>query len=516
MLPDWLTPLPDADTMRAVDRWAIDERGVPSLDLMERAGAAVARTVERIASDGPVAVVCGKGNNGGDGLVVARLLRDAGRQVAVLCMAPPQEFSSDARANLDRLTGEAPQLLADSAQGGLDQIGAGQIGGAAVIVDALLGTGFEGEPRGAMAGAIDAINASAAAVVSVDVPSGVSASTGVVRGRAVRAAATVTFHAAKPGLWIRPGKAHSGALETVDIGIPRGAPGEASIGLLGASVLEELPRRGASSTKFTSGHVLIVGGSRGLTGAPQMAARASMRTGAGYVTACVPSSLQAILASAGPPEMMSRGLADEQGSLTVEALESVLNDTARGGSLALGPGLGRRDGAVAFARALARAATVPLVLDADGLNAHAGHLGELAARAQATVLTPHAGELGRLLELNSSAIEDERLRHVRAAAELSGAVVVLKGDDSLIADPSGRVAVSPGGAPALATAGTGDVLTGVIAALLAQGLDAFMGAAAGVWLHAAAGKEAARRLGGPEAVVASDVIDALPAARVLR
>ena len=512
-LADWLTPLPDAETMRAVDRWAIDERGVASLDLMERAGAAVARAVERIAPDGPVAVVCGKGNNGGDGLVVARLLRDAGREVAVVCVAPPQEFSGDARENLNRLQGDAPQPLADAAGSGLDQRAAGAIERAAVIVDALLGTGFEGEPRGVMVEAIDAVNASQAAVVSVDVPSGVASSTGVVSGRAVRARVTVTFHAAKPGLWIGPGKAHAGTVETVDIGIPRGAPGQASIGLLQTSVLDVLPRRQASSTKFTSGHVLVVGGSRGLTGAPRMAAHASMRTGAGYVTACVPASLQAILASAGPFEMMSRGLADDAGALTAAAVDSVLKETERGGSLALGPGLGRSDGAVALARALAQQAAVAMVLDADGLNAHAGQLRELARRRAPTVLTPHAGELGRLLELDSAEIERERLRHVRAAAELAGAVVVLKGDDSLIADPSGHVAVSPGGVPALATAGTGDVLTGVIAALLSQGLDAFLAAAAGVWLHAAAGREATRRLGGAEGVVASDVIAALPAAR---
>jgi NAD(P)H-hydrate epimerase len=238
-----------------------------------------------------------------------------------------------------------------------------------------------------------------------------------------------------------------------------------------------------------------------------------MRTGAGYVTACVPASLQAILASAGPFEMMSRGLADDAGALTAAAVDSVLKETERGGSLALGPGLGRSDGAVALARALAQQAAVAMVLDADGLNAHAGQLRELARRRAPTVLTPHAGELGRLLELDSAEIERERLRHVRAAAELAGAVVVLKGDDSLIADPSGHVAVSPGGVPALATAGTGDVLTGVIAALLSQGLDAFLAAAAGVWLHAAAGREATRRLGGAEGVVASDVIAALPAAR---
>jgi ADP-dependent NAD(P)H-hydrate dehydratase / NAD(P)H-hydrate epimerase len=190
-----------------------------------------------------------------------------------------------------------------------------------------------------------------------------------------------------------------------------------------------------------------------------------------------------------------------------------LNDTERVGALALGPGLGRSEGAVAFARMLAREARIPLVLDADGLNAHARRLGDLAGRDAPTVLTPHAGELGRLLELDNAQIERERLRHARAAAQQARAVVVLKGDDTLIAQPSGRVAVSPGDSPALATAGTGDVLTGVIAALLSQGLDVFGAAAAGVWLHAEAGREAARRQGAAEGVVASDVIAALPAVR---
>jgi ADP-dependent NAD(P)H-hydrate dehydratase / NAD(P)H-hydrate epimerase len=244
-----------------------------------------------------------------------------------------------------------------------------------------------------------------------------------------------------------------------------------------------------------------------------MAAEASMRAGAGYVTACIPGSLQGIFAAGGTPEIMTRGMPDEDGALTVDGVTEVLDAAARGGALALGPGLGRDPRSFDFARALASRAELALVLDADGLNAHAGRLGDLAARKAPTVLTPHAGELGRLLELDSSEIERERLRHVRAAAERSGAVVALKGDDTLIADPDGRVAVSPGGSPALATAGTGDVLTGVISALLAQGLDAFLAAAAGVWLHAQAGRVAARRVGVPEGVIASDVIAALPAAR---
>ncbi len=510
-LPDWLIPLLDAETMHDVDRWAIEEQGVPSLDLMERAGAGVTRTVERLAPDGPVAVVCGKGNNGGDGLVVARLLREAGRSVTVVCTAPPDDFAGDARVNLERLSGEPPLELAKERERA-----EWALAGAAVIVDALLGTGFQGEPRGAVGEAIEAVNAGrapGAAVVSVDVPSGVAASTGVVSGAAIRATVTATFHAGKPGLWIAPGKAHAGEVETIEIGIPRGSPKDTEVGLIGPAVFDLLPRRSAYSTKFLSGHVLLAGGSKGLTGAPRMAVHAAMRAGAGYVTAFVPASLQTILATAGPPELMTRGLPDENGGLTADGVEDVLEASTRGGALALGPGLGRSDGAGAFARELAREAKVALVLDADGLNAHAGRLSELKVRSAATVLTPHAGELGRLLELGSEEIERERLRHVRAAAEQARAVVVLKGDDTLIADPDGRVAISPGGTPALATAGTGDVLTGVIAALLAAGLDPFSAAAAGVSLHAEAGREAARRQGAAEGVVASDVIAALPAVR---
>jgi ADP-dependent NAD(P)H-hydrate dehydratase / NAD(P)H-hydrate epimerase len=520
-LPPWLLPLPDAETMREVDRWAIQERGVPGLELMERAGAGVADAVERLAPDGPVTVVCGKGNNGGDGLVVARLLRHGGRTLTVVCVADPADYSGDAHANLERLPGEPPVGL-DGAPWPAPGARAGEPAGppltellasSAVVVDALLGTGFQGEPHGAVAEAIDAVNRAGAPVVSVDVPSGVDASTGTIRGGAVRASVTVSFHAAKPGLWIRPGKANAGEVQTIDIGIPRGAPQDAAIGLITPGVLASLPRREEDSTKFVSGHVLVAGGSRGLTGAPRMAAEASMRAGAGYVTVCVPESLQGILATGGTPEMMSRGMPDEEGAHTPAGVPGVLEASARGGALALGPGLGRSPGAFAFARAVAGEADVAMVLDADGLNAHAGRLGELAARGAPTVLTPHAGELGRLLELDSSEIERERLRHVRAAAQQAAAVVVLKGDDTLIAAPGGPVAVSPGASPALATAGTGDVLTGVIGALLARGLDPFTAAAAGVWLHAQAGREAAWRLGGPEGVIASDVIAALPAAR---
>jgi ADP-dependent NAD(P)H-hydrate dehydratase / NAD(P)H-hydrate epimerase len=515
-LPPWLTPLPDAETMRGVDRWAIDERGIDGLELMERAGAAVAAAVERIAPDGPVGVLCGKGNNGGDGLVVARLLRHGGREVRVICVADPGEYRGDAATNHERLPGEGAVRLDGTPWGGGSSPAGrleGPADGRAILVDALLGTGARGAPSGGTAVAIDAMNASGAPVVSVDVPSGVDAASGTVAAGAVRAVATVTFHAAKPGLWIRPGKEHAGIVEVADIGIPRGAPMAAAVGLIEQAVLALLARRGPSSTKFASGHVLVAGGSRGLSGAPTMASRAAMRAGAGYVTALLPEGLQAIVAGSGTPELMTAGLSETDGSLDEQAVPAALAAGERGGALALGPGLGRSEGAAAFARRLARESELAMVLDADGLNAHAGRLGELAARHAPTVLTPHAGELGRLLERDSREIDEQRLAAVREAASASGAVVVLKGDDTLIAEPTGRVAVSRGASPALATAGTGDVLTGVIAALLAARLDPFTAAAAGVWMHARAGQLAARAAGAAEGVIATDVIEALPLAR---
>lgn len=506
-LPDWCEPLLDASQMRAVDKWAIEQQGIPSLDLMERAGVEVARAVEEHAPDGALAVVCGKGNNGGDGLVVARLLRAANREVTVVCLAPPEQLSPDARANLERLPGEPPLALEDrAAHAGIE--------GAQTIVDALLGTGFSGTARGAVAEAIETVNAAPASVVSVDVPSGVDASTGVVAGAAIEAAKTVTFHRAKPGLWIHPGKGHAGEIDTVSIGIPRGAPDEGEMGLIGNSVLGLLERRAADSTKFTSGHVVVVGGSRGLAGAPAMASLAAMRAGAGYVTACVPESLSQIL-DVQLMEAMTQGLPDKAGALTPEGLPAVMESLARAGVLALGPGLGRDAQSVRFARELALEAPVAMVLDADGLNAHAGSLAALADRRAPTVLTPHAGELARLLDVDSDEVQRTRLAHAREAAEQAGAIVVLKGDDTLIVGPDGRVAVSRGNSPALATAGTGDVLTGVIAALLAQGLEPFTAAAAAVQLHVRAGHEAARTQGATEGVIAGDVIAALPRARRL-
>ncbi|MEP6953401.1 MAG: NAD(P)H-hydrate dehydratase [Solirubrobacteraceae bacterium] len=499
-LPSWLEGLPDPERMRAADAWAIEEQGIPGLELMERAGRGLAEVTAGELREGTIAVVCGKGNNGGDGYVVARLLRDAGRDVRVLATAPVDELQGDARANAERV-------------GGVQAFSAAALEGCSGAVDALLGTGFSGTPHGAAAEAIAALNASGLPVVAADVPSGVDAASGEVAGEAVRARATAAFAGAKPGLWINPGRAHSGAITAVDIGIPAGAPvPEPDVGLIDDdALLALLPSREAGWTKFTSGHVLVAGGSRGLTGAPCLVSEAAQRTGAGYVTACVPASLETIF-EIRLLEAMTRGLPDSGGAHTEAGARTVLELSERGGALAVGPGVGRSDGAVAFVRAIVLDAEPPVLLDADGLNAFAGDAGGLAARGGATVLTPHEGELGRLLGVESAAVQARRLHQIRAAARVTGAIVVLKGDDTLIARPDGVVAVSPGATPALATAGTGDVLSGVIAALLARSVDPFVAACAGVRLHARAGRHAAERLG-VDGVLARDVVEALPVAR---
>jgi ADP-dependent NAD(P)H-hydrate dehydratase / NAD(P)H-hydrate epimerase len=499
-LPAWLQGLPDPQRMRATDAWAIEERGMPGLELMERAGRGLADVVAEVVPSGAIAVVCGKGNNGGDGYVAARLLREDGRDVRVLAVAPVDELRGDAGASAQRVSDVEP-------------FDAARLDGCAGAVDALLGTGFTGVPHGPVADAIGALNAAAAPVVAADVPSGVDAASGIVEGEAVRAAATATFAAAKPGLWIDPGKSHAGAVRVIDIGIPDGAPvAEPDVGLIDdATLLGGLPSRAAGWTKFTSGHVLVAGGARGLTGAPSLAAEAAQRAGAGYVTACVPASLEMIF-EVRLLEVMTRGLPDDHGAHTAAGVDVVLELAQRGGALVVGPGIGRTDGAFAFARELLARAEVPVVLDADGLNAHAGDLGALAGRGAPTILTPHEGELARLLDTDSEAVKACRLEHVRAAAAAAQAIVVLKGDDTLVAAPDGLVAVSPGATAGLATAGTGDVLSGVLAAMLARGLDPFMAACAGVRLHARAGIHATHEKG-VDGVIARDVIEALPFTR---
>jgi hydroxyethylthiazole kinase-like uncharacterized protein yjeF len=495
----WLKPLFDAEGMRGVDRWAIEERGVPSLELMEAAGRAVAEVVAGMAPEGPVRVVCGKGNNGGDGFVAARLLRGMGFEVEALLLWAGEELRGNAAANFERFEGEL-------VEGDL----AARLAGSGAVVDAIFGTGFEGAPREPAAAAIRAINSSGAPVVACDIASGVDASSGEVEGEAVEADVTVSFHAAKLGQRVAPGKWHTGELRVVAIGIPAGAPGEAVGGEIDAAVLDLLPRRGAQSTKFSSGQVGVAGGSRGLTGAVRMTSLAAIRAGAGYATVAVPADLNLVFEIA-QPEVMSVACPGGDGCLVPASEKAVLRVFERAAAGVLGPGLGRDPGSFELARALVGKIEVPLVIDADGLNAFAGRLGELARRPGPTVLTPHAGELGRLLERGSGEIDAHRLAAAKEAARAGAAILLLKGDDTIVTDGE-RVAVNALSAPALATAGSGDVLAGMTAAMLARGLEPFTAACAAVVAHARAGRTAARRVGVAESVIASDVIEAIPAA----
>src|SRR5436190_548177 len=477
----WQTPLYDAEGMRSVDRWAIEQQGIPASELMEAAGTALASAVAGLAPDGPVRILCGKGNNGGDGLVAERALRGMGFDV------------------------ESTQVF-DEAQEDL----ASWLQGSGAVVDAIFGTGFSGAPSGPVAAAIEAVNRCGAAVVACDIASGVDASTGEVAAVAVEADLTVAFHAAKIGHRVAPGKWHAGELRVAPIGIPQGSPIAPAAGTIDASVLALAPARGPRSTKFSSGQVAIAGGSRGLTGAVRMSSMAAIRAGAGYAIVAVPADLEAIF-EAGQPEVMSVGCPGGDGCLAPASLKPLLRTFERAAAGVLGPGLGRDPGSVELAREAAAAIAAPLVIDADGLNAFAGELGLLASRGAATVLTPHAGELGRLLGHSAGEISAHRLAAAREAAKAARAVVVLKGDDSIVTDGE-RVAVNALSAPALATAGTGDVLSGLVAALLARGLEPFAAACAGVLAHARAGRDASRRLGAAESTIATDVIDSIPLA----
>ncbi|MGK2931379.1 MAG: NAD(P)H-hydrate dehydratase [Solirubrobacterales bacterium] len=499
-MEDWLDPVYDARGMGAADRWATDEGGVPSLELMEAAGLALATATAEAAGPGPIRVVCGKGNNGGDGLVAARHLVESGYPAEVLLLYPSVDLSPDAAANHGRLFGVEAFEGAEA----LDRLD-----GQGTIIDAVLGTGFEGEPRGPAATAIEAINGSGATVVACDIPSGVNASTGEA-GLAVRARQTVTFHGLKTGQIVAPGKHLCGEVKVVTIGIPRGAPEGRAAGRINERVLGLAPRRGVASNKFSSGRVSVVGGSRGLTGAVCLVAEASIRSGAGYATVAVPADLEPIF-EVKLTEVMSLGCGGAKGHLGSDAREEILEHCKGAAATVLGSGMGKRKYTAKLIRTLAAKIGGPLVIDADGLGGLDGDLDRIKGRKAATVLTPHSGEMGKLLGIESAEVEAHRLASALDLASKTGAVVVLKGDDTIVTDGE-RVAINDLASPGLATAGTGDVLAGVVAAMISRGLEPFEAACTAVYAHTVAGRIAAGQVGSNEGVIAFDVIEALPQA----
>jgi NAD(P)H-hydrate epimerase len=480
-------PLYDAREMRAADEGAIEGLGIPGAVLMEQAGLTAAREIVASFQGQRAAVVCGGGNNGGDGFVVARHLHTAGWDVECLLAADPAALPADARRNHDIAV-----RLGVRMQHGVRRA---RLRRADVIVDALLGTGFTGAPRPDAARVI-AATAGLPAVVALDVPSGVDASTGVIAGTSVAAEITVCFHGRKLGTAVEPGRTASGRVVVAGIGIPPQAD------VATAAVLADgLTASGkqASDTKYTAGAVLVIGGARGFSGAPLMTSLAALRASAGIVWVATPPDAARIL-EARVPEVMVRPLPN-----ALELLE-------RADAVALGPGLGREPEAIELVREVGIGHPGPIVIDADGLFAFNGDLKALHGRPSPAVLTPHEGEMGRLLGEASEWVRANRLEAVRRAAAQSGCVVLLKGPDTLVASAGGeRVCVSHAGVSGLATAGSGDVLTGVVAAMLARTEDAWTATCTAAEAHGRAGRLASERLG-PSGIIATDVIGALPEA----
>lgn len=510
-----------AAEMRAVDRATVAS-GTPGEELMERAGRAVAGALERRWGS-PLAmrvlVLAGGGNNGGDGFVAARALATRGARVTVALCAPRERVAGDAAAMLARLDPRRVGLEAPGDAAALEAVAA-RFDHWDFVVDALLGTGAEGAPRGLVAAGCrlaNALRARGSHVLAVDLPTGVSSDEGECFPDAVRADVTVTFGHPRRGHWLWPGRAMRGALEVADIGLV--APERASLSpaeLATAGALARLlPRRDPRAHKGSAGRALVVGGAPGMTGAVVLAARAAARAGAGYVRVAAPASLQDTLASQLVEPMVVACGEDERRTLTPAALAEILAEAERADAVAVGSGFSRRPHAAQLARELATRLPRPLVLDADALTALSPAADRLVPALRLApaprLLTPHLGEMQRLTGLPAAELEARRIDAARGWAQRWGSVLVLKGAPTVVASPEGRVSVNPTGSAALATAGTGDVLTGLLLALLAQGLAPYDAARLGVYVHGRAG-ELAEATTGPLGVLASDVAERLPAA----
>jgi ADP-dependent NAD(P)H-hydrate dehydratase / NAD(P)H-hydrate epimerase len=512
--------LVSAARMGALDRYTIDSFGVSGDALMESAGRSVvdfilAQGAEALATpDAEVMVFCGPGNNGGDGFVIARHLTLLGVPVRTLLLGEVSELRGEAALNFHRAESvgcsvePAWPLARPLAPGG-------------VVVDALFGTGLGRALSGAVADLVRHLNARRAGrggwCVAVDLPSGLDAGTGQILGEALAVDATVTVNAPKMGLALEPGRGLAGEVWVARIGIADVLPGEETETVKGAAVLwtgpaaaRALPERRPDGHKGSFGHVLVIGGSRGLSGAAALSAIAAARAGAGLVSIGCPASLSDVF-EAQCAEVMTAALPETpEGALAEAALDPIVSLAESRDVVALGPGLGREPETQALVRALVERIRLPLVIDADGLNALKAPA-TLRARQAGTILTPHPGEAARLLGTDAQAINADRVGAAQELATLSGAVVLLKGPGTVIACPDGRVMINPTGGPNLATGGSGDVLTGLVAALLAQGLAGMEAAGLGAYVHGRAGDRIARRRG-EAGLLASELADEMPSA----
>jgi hydroxyethylthiazole kinase-like uncharacterized protein yjeF len=498
-------PILTPDQSNTLDRES-QSRGITGDALMEEAGRAVARMAVDLAGGvygRRAVVVCGKGNNGGDGLVAARLLDRWGMGATAILLSDPGELSGPAARTFRQLS-EAGGRWTRYRPEALSR----EIERSDVVVDALFGTGFHGRPEGDDVRAIQAVNQALAIVVAVDIPSAVEGATGAVRGEAVWADVTVTMGARKPGLVFYPGADHAGVVEVADIGFP---PDLVRSDLLLAEpedVRLLMQPREMESHKRASGVVLVVAGSRAMTGAAALVGAAAYRAGAGLVTLAVPQGILPVIEAAVvestflPLPETSEGTADERAwELLEERLGSV-------DAVAIGPGLTTNPSTAALVRRLVSESPVPFVLDADGLNAFAQDRDALSRHLSDGLLTPHPGEFGRLTGAGEEDLAADRVGHVRKAARDFRCTVLLKGSRTIVADPHGRATVNPTGSSYLATAGTGDVLTGVAAAFLARGLRPADAGMAAAYVHGLAGMVSGSELG--EGTTAGSVLEALP------
>lgn len=503
-----------AAQMQALDRRAIQEAQVPSLTLMENAGVGLVDAMERTfgsLAGQTVTVLCGKGNNGGDGFVAARLLARKRARPRVLLLAQPSTLTGNARTMYRRFVKIAGAASIHPYRS--DERCRAWIRSSQVIVDALLGTGLSAPVEGLYRSAIDAVNESGRPVVAADLPSGIHADTGTVLGAAVRAAVTVTFALPKLGLYLGPGIDHAGKIHVVDIGIPQAFEDgvDSTVSLLTLAWCRRLlPARLPSAHKGTFGHAGIIAGSVGKTGAAAMAANAALRTGTGLVTVATPTSVNDILESkllevmtAPMPETKARTLART-------GLDRLLSFAQARDAVALGPGLTTHPETVELVQALIPRLERPSVLDADALNALAGRTAVLTDCKVTPILTPHPGEMARLEgDASPHSINADRLGTAARFAQRRNVLLILKGARTVVAHPDGRAAICPTGNPGMATAGTGDVLTGMLVGLLAQRLEPWAAACAGTYFHGLAGDLAAAAQG-PVGMTAGDIIEHIP------
>jgi ADP-dependent NAD(P)H-hydrate dehydratase / NAD(P)H-hydrate epimerase len=499
----------NTEQMREADRRTIEEIGIPSIVLMENAGRQAVAAMEAAFDDlatSRVGVLCGRGSNGGDGFVVARTLVQRGVDTAVFLLGSVADVRGDARANLEVL-GRIGVTVVEITDAQEWELHFSELTDCGLVVDAILGTGFRGRLSGLLETVVADLNGLGVPVVAIDLPTGVSADSAALDGPAVEASMTVTLGAPKIPLVFPPADSHAGDLVIADIGIPLPILDELEgqhLELLTRERMREIvPARAADSHKGDFGRVLVVAGSTGRTGAAHLAALGALRSGAGLVTVATPRSCLPIVAAMAPEYMTEPLDETPEGTVDFGAVERVLDMKAD--VIAVGPGLGQGPGTAAFVQALVERSGVPLVLDADALNAFVGDPDRLMGREEVgVIITPHPGEMARLLNTSIEAVQHDRVRHAREFAATHRVHVVLKGHRTLIAAPDGRTFVNLTGNAGMATGGTGDLLTGMIAAWFAQLLDAEAASKLAVYLHGTAG-DLAEADEGEVALVAGDM-----------